>query len=163
MSCKRVDDREASARESCWPGVLTGVNLVCGRQRDGQARRHPHPRQHPLLTFYQCLPFSPFSQSVIHKRSFASPLHPHNTLVQAPQPAYLPPPPRASLPQASQIHQSSWRARNYPLKQNMCSQMRKSLPLDHTTSILTPMVQAPLLRDSRCLFAGNSRRWRPTT
>lgn len=29
---KRVNDRGVSGRECCWPGVLMGVSLLCGRQ-----------------------------------------------------------------------------------------------------------------------------------
>jgi hypothetical protein len=160
---------EFNDRGSVGPGVLL-AGRVDGRQftlrpsRDGQARRHPHPRQHPLLTFYPCLPFSPFSQSVIHKRSSVNPKDPHNNPLQAPQPAYLPRAPRASLPRVSEMRQSSWRDQNCPLKLNTYLQMRNSLPLIHATSILSPpMVRVPLLPNSRCLSAGNRPRWPPTT
>ena len=145
-------------------GRVDGRQFTLRPSRDGQARRHPHPRQHPLLTLYSCLPFSLFSQGVIHKRSFVNPKDPHNNPLQAPQPAYLPRALRASLHQVSQMRQSCWRVQNYPLKLNTYSQMRNSLPLIHAMSILSPpMVRAPLPRNSRCLSAGSSLRWPPTT
>lgn len=152
-------------------GRVNGRHFALRPSRNGQARRQPHPRQHPLLTFYPCLPFSPFSQSVIHKRAFVNLKDPRNNPFQAPQPAYLPQAPGAvSLRQVSQIHQSSWRDRNYPLKLNTCLQMRNSLPLLHTTTTTTttsilspPMLRVLLLPNSKCLSAGDSPRWRPPT
>ncbi len=149
--------------ELCWPGVSMGVSLLCRQSRNDQAGRHPHPPLHPLLTFYSCLPFSPFSQSVIHKRSSVNPLSPHNNLVQVPQPAYLPRASTVSLRRVSQTHQSCSRVQSCPLKPNMYLPMRNCLPLIQISSILSPMVQVPLRPNSRCLSAGDSRPWRPTT
>jgi hypothetical protein len=145
-------------------GRVDGRQFTLRPSRDGQARRHPHPRQHPLLTFYPCLPFSLFFQGVIHKRSFVNPKDHHNNPLQPLQPAYLPRAPGAFLRQVSQMDQNGWRDQNYPLKLNTCLQMPNSLPSIHILSILSlPMVRVPPPRNSRCLSAGNRPRWPPTT
>ena len=128
--------------------------------RDGQARRHPHPRLHPLLTSHPCLPSSLFFQSEILQASSVNLLAPPPpSLAQEHPPVHLMP--RPSLRRVSQIHPSSWRVQNYPLRQNTSSLTPNCRPLPQTPSILCllrPMLRARQPRNSRCPSVGSRRR-----